>query len=265
VYQAVDVQRTLETRDITMAELRAIVATVILTFLAGSLAAEPSAVSATGSDTAGSDRVLQKASAADSSSAESQSAEVPSVPSDLGRLRVTSVPDSALVVLDSADRGKAPIVIDSIAPGEHELQVKKKGYYIKKAKIVVEAGKLQEVSVELTKPCRLVVTSQPAGAMVFLNQQKMGVTPFVSEKVAPGEYELKVGGPSLEYSTQTLTLANGAADSVFVTLKPAKAGQESPAPQSSATAKPKSTVMAIVSLSLFVVFSLIVLVVELSK
>ncbi|MRR10601.1 TonB family protein, partial [bacterium] len=44
-----------------------------------------------------------------------------------GSLKLTSQPDSAVVTIDRVERGTTPLVIDSIAPGKHQLAVSKKG------------------------------------------------------------------------------------------------------------------------------------------
>jgi hypothetical protein len=180
-----------------------------------------------------------------------------------GRCSVLTVPSEALIYLDDSLRGKSPLFIDSVSPGRHDLQIKRKGYFVKKAALTFAAGASQTVSFELTKPARMAVATDPPGAVVHFTAADSCLSPCADEKLRPGTYVLDIGKPGFALEKDSVTLAAGANDSVHLRLKP-EAGKPATTAAAAATGgrESKTLTRALISLTVFVVFAVVVLIAE---
>lgn len=84
--------------------------------------------------------------------------------SNLGGIELVTDPDRVAVFLDNRKRGETktktettaigvsePFVIDSIAPGEHELRLTRKGYAEARQKVQIESGKNVPLQIKLVR------------------------------------------------------------------------------------------------------------------
>jgi hypothetical protein len=132
--------------------------------------------------------------------------------------RVVAEPESVQVLLDDSLKGFAPCSLSGVAPGGHVLTLKKRGYYLKKAEIVVDSASPQELSFVLLKPSFLRVTSDPAGAVLFIDGKKEGVTPYENDKVKPGDHMLKVEIRDHTPGERAMAVKSGGCDTVHFAL-----------------------------------------------
>ncbi|MBN2188505.1 MAG: PEGA domain-containing protein [Chitinispirillaceae bacterium] len=131
---------------------------------------------------------------------------------------VAAEPESVQVLLDDSLRGFAPCSLSGVAPGGHVLTLKKRGYYLKKAEIVVDSALPRDLSFVLLKPALLRVTSDPAGARLYLDGKEEGATPYENDKVRPGDHMLRVEMRNRTPGERTLTVKSGGSDTVHFTL-----------------------------------------------
>lgn len=196
--------------------------------------------------------------------------------SGIGVLTIITVPESAQVVFDNEIRGKAPLVLDSIVPGKHTLLLKKKGYFAKKATVNVIGGSKNELTFELVKPVRFSISSEPAGAMVYINREDAGKTPYTDDKMKPGSYEISLNLAGYNMETHTVTVGSGEKDSLHIILKPvskppaapqeADKGKKETEEKKEKKEKSKlSSILDKVALAVFLGFSLIILLIELTQ
>lgn len=119
-----------------------------------------------------------------------------------GTLRVTSVPDGARIYLDGESRGKAPLTISGLKPGEYELRAELEGYGTDQKKVVISNGSSASEEFRLSNIMgRLLVRTTPVGATLFLDGRRLGSTSakdpnatqsdsFAAEDVSMGEHLL---------------------------------------------------------------------------
>jgi hypothetical protein len=101
----------------------------------------------------------------------------------------------------------------SLCPGEHELVIKRKGYFDYVSTVNVVAGLENVLMIQLSKKPeekgKLLIDSTPAGAAVYLNGTLMGTTPL-NLTLAPGKYSVRITKEGyMEYSTQVYIPRNG--------------------------------------------------------
>ncbi len=186
----------------------------------------------------------------------------PTQTSETGSLRISSVPDDAVAVVDDAMRGRTPLVVDGLAAGEHVVVLKKTGYFLKKATIVVGVGDTTEVEFQLAQPMTLVITSDPPGATVSIDGRVVGTTPCTANKVVPGTREVALALDGYEPSEQTIALNEESADTLRVALVSLERSGKGAAAQGAVSQKSK--LVNRIALGIFIAFTLIIVIVELA-
>lgn len=108
-----------------------------------------------------------------------------------GTLQVVANVEGAEVFVDGEYIGEAPVTVDTV-PGMKDIMVKSQGYKTTTTQVMVESGQLAEVYVDLPLVVgTLEVTTNPAGADVFVNHELKGTAP-ASIQLPPGDYEVSV-------------------------------------------------------------------------
>ncbi|MDX2013954.1 MAG: PEGA domain-containing protein [Myxococcaceae bacterium] len=128
---------------------------------------------------------------------------------------------NATVSIDGKDVGTFPVPPQSLAVGEHTVKVKRLGYADFVKKISVAAGKAVDVEARLTAVTAVLsVTSDVAGAQVFLNGRLVGPAPITNLEVAAIPTEIAVRKEGFLDDTQKLNLVAGKDYPVVVKFKP---------------------------------------------
>ncbi|QSZ67018.1 PEGA domain-containing protein [Methanofollis aquaemaris] len=122
-----------------------------------------------------------------------------------GTIDVFSNPVGAYIYLDGEYQGRTypeGYVIIGVTPGTHTVTLKLTGYTDVSSSVNVNSG--QESSVRMTlNPAvpsgdtgSMEITSEPAGAEVYLNNEYRGVSPVTLQALTPGSYTvtLKLAG-----------------------------------------------------------------------
>jgi hypothetical protein len=136
-----------------------------------------------------------------------------------GTLRIISTPDSAVVIVDSSEKGQTPLSVDSLAAGQHVVLLKKKGYFVKKITAMVNPDTAQEVNVSLVKPGCLAVQSNPRGARLYIDDKETGITPWESAKLKPGDYTLRLEYLQRSSMEKRVGVKEGVCDTVMFSMQ----------------------------------------------
>ncbi len=188
----------------------------------------------------------------------------PAVAVHFGKIKVTTVPETAEVSVDSVIKGSSPLTIDSLQPGAHVLIIKQKGYFGKKVTMDAAPDSTVAVNVALVKPAALVIASDPAGAKIFFDGKESGVTPYENAKVKPGDHVIRLEKERCAPFEKTITATEGKTDSLTFSLPAMKAQPAAPATPATRPA-PKlgldSTILIVLS-GIFVLFGIAIFAVE---
>jgi hypothetical protein len=112
---------------------------------------------------------------------------------DFGNLEITSVPSGATVFLDNQQRGNTPLKISRIPSRAYQIRVQNNLYHTENFNLFVQRGEITKRHVNL-KPAfgELLISSEPEGASVYVNEEHWGNTPIHKTEVASGEYRIRV-------------------------------------------------------------------------
>jgi len=113
-----------------------------------------------------------------------------------GFVNLTTDPAGAEVYLDGKMVGKSPIDGLQVESGTHRLSIRRTAYHEPTENIEISDGETENLDLAL-RPAfgTLIITSDPEGAEVFLDEQRAGTTPFRENKQPSGAYNLRLELP----------------------------------------------------------------------
>jgi len=122
----------------------------------------------------------------------------------VGRLEIVTLPPGAAVAVDGVELGRAPLSLTSVPVGRRLVRAHAKNFRPTERPVEVLAGQSRKVVLILAPlPGRLLVTSQPKGARVYLDGVELGQTILTTE-VPPGRHQLELAAPG--YANQQRTI-----------------------------------------------------------
>lgn len=113
-----------------------------------------------------------------------------------GSIAVTSIPPGAAAYLDGNSGGLTPALLPEVPAGNHEITLLLPGYERWNRAISVGSGQTVAVNaiLDATAPGTgsLAVTSDPAGAEIYIDDGFRGVSPVTISGLAPGMHTISV-------------------------------------------------------------------------
>jgi len=108
-------------------------------------------------------------------------------------LAVDSSPEGASVFVDDQFAGVTPVTVPGLAAGGHLVRLEKRGFAGWRGRVDV-AGPQAHIAAELVPAAvgRIVVSSEPTGADVYLNGEWRGKTPLTIDHLAQGRHAVQV-------------------------------------------------------------------------
>jgi len=120
-----------------------------------------------------------------------------------GSIIIESTPSGATVLIDNMKRGSTPLELKNIQVGTRKLKLSKPGYVtISKGVIVNEANPVDVSEVLILKTGDLTITSDPTGAMVYVNDVVKGETPRTISELTIGDYNVTVSSENYHDKTE---------------------------------------------------------------
>ncbi|NQU05599.1 MAG: PEGA domain-containing protein [Calditrichaeota bacterium] len=128
-----------------------------------------------------------------------------------GDIRIETVPLGASVVFNNiALPDKTPVTIENQPAGRQPVKLKLEGYTAIDTVLVVEKDKTVTHKIHMQKEyAGLKVTSDPSGATVFLDGDRLGMTPLEKNDLTPGEGMLTVEKDGYVTNSQIVRLKVG--------------------------------------------------------
>lgn len=126
-----------------------------------------------------------------------------------GTLRVVSPTPGAQVYLDGASVGGVPFERSDVSVGQHYVTVQAEGHRAWRRNVTVVAGSNVELAAELEAVGTLKIRSNVPGAIVSVDGEVVGRTPFESTDIVVGERNLLVSAPGYRDYAETVSITAG--------------------------------------------------------
>ncbi len=140
-----------------------------------------------------------------------------------GSLNVTSIPDGAAILVDSADTGEVTnATVDGIGVGNHNVTLRKDGYVDAVVGVTIEYNETATLHLDLIEAVgSIAVTSTPNGAAIWLDGENTGRTTDATLTGIPaGEHTVTVRKTGYADATATVTVEHGETAPVHFGLVP---------------------------------------------
>ena len=108
----------------------------------------------------------------------------------LGKVKIITNPFNATITIDGKEYGKTPLTIDSLSIGNHKLVLNKIGLRTYKKIFEIKNNKTTQIKTDLKHGMEISFNTQPNGANIIIDGNKMGVTPCKINLDA-GKYKVK--------------------------------------------------------------------------
>lgn len=132
-----------------------------------------------------------------------------------GTIIIESAPSNADVYLNGDYRGRTRLTLQEIEPGRYTVLIKEEGFEDWEGVVEVAAGKISDISAELTAvQVAVSINTVPEGAAVIFDGEEAGDTPL-EFRAEQGEHELLITRFGYADLTKTIDLGYGGGDYIF--------------------------------------------------
>ncbi len=110
-----------------------------------------------------------------------------------GSINVNSIPPEAMVHIDNKEVGKAPVTISDLNPGKHLVTIILDEYEPWSESVEIRGNKENRLNAELKKITGSInIESNPPEATIYLDGEKIGITPDSLKSVTIGMHEIEL-------------------------------------------------------------------------
>jgi hypothetical protein len=138
-----------------------------------------------------------------------------------GLLLIITDPAGCDVAEKGVSLGTTPLLLTTLPTGAHRLTISSPGYQTKDLDITLEGRQPLRQTVSLVSDSGTInLTSDPAGAEVFINGISRGKTPCKVDRIPGGQVTMELKAAGFKPHTRSMTLAAGEVQSVDVRMEP---------------------------------------------
>ncbi|MCX5868558.1 MAG: PEGA domain-containing protein [Proteobacteria bacterium] len=125
-----------------------------------------------------------------------------------GNLKVTSTPvQPARVLVDEQEKGETPLDVQGLKIGDHKIRVTHSDYEEFAGDFQVFYQQTTNVEAKMVgKPGKILITSTPPGAGVYLDGRNKGET-TLSLEVPPGDHKIRIKKEGFEDQSKDITVS----------------------------------------------------------
>src|SRR5262245_10099167 len=131
-----------------------------------------------------------------------------------GQLQVRTDPPGAQVTVDGIPRGKAPVLVEALAAGEHSVVLENEGANMKHT-VSVEAGRpaslvVPMATVEAAPASGWISVAAPVELQLYENKRLIGTSQSDRLMLASGKHEIEMANEALGYrASRTVQVGAG--------------------------------------------------------
>ncbi len=136
-----------------------------------------------------------------------------------GMVVVKTIPAGAVVYLNDKKYGVTPFVDNTILPGKYILKIKLPRYETYSEIFSLPAGYTHKVSRNLFyKYSVITIKTEPKAAKVKIDEKNVGLTPYYSDSLIPGEHVLNLSMEGYKSINEKFNAIKNVRDTIFYTL-----------------------------------------------
>lgn len=140
-----------------------------------------------------------------------------------GELELTSNPSGGKIYVDGKERGETPSVLSDVKLGSHVIRIVKQGYEPYEEQVAVVEGERKKISASLKAAGgSLSVSTDPAGANIFIDGRYIGVSPFEGRDLSSGTHKVRAAKEGYDTWEQDVAVEAGKRLQVFAMLRESK-------------------------------------------
>jgi hypothetical protein len=144
------------------------------------------------------------------------------------KISVSTRQQSARIMVNGTEVGQGSISGYTVAAGDVEIAIESPGFEPWKKRITLVQGAHKSFDVDLTSVFGvLAVNTNPSGASVYLNENKVGTTPYKNARLKPGNYMLKIARRDYSPVKENISIVKDRALRKQYTLKHSKSYMDS--------------------------------------
>jgi hypothetical protein len=142
-------------------------------------------------------------------------------PAQPGGMNLQSVPDGASLMVNGEYRGKTPLKISGLSPGNYAVTFSRFGFREVATQVTVDPGTIAEVNATLQPETgTLVVNSTPPGARVLLDGINAGLSPVLLENISADHHTVSLEKDGYTAAVREVRIDAGQVSPVEVSLDP---------------------------------------------
>lgn len=136
-----------------------------------------------------------------------------------GSLNIISTPVGADIFLDGNQVGTSPLKLDRIKRGTYQISARSTCHAEAQQEAVVPGEGVVDIALDLASVCGGVqITSDPPGALIYLDGQKIGETPLERASLRQGKQALRMEKEGYPPHKETISIVAGKKTQVAVAL-----------------------------------------------
>ncbi|MBQ3810500.1 MAG: PEGA domain-containing protein [Kiritimatiellae bacterium] len=134
----------------------------------------------------------------------------PALVSVSGALDVKASPEGAHVVVGGLPRGAAPVLVEDLPEGEVDVRVEAEGHRPFTGRATISPGKTFSLSAVLEPlPGSIRVVTTPAGATVYVDDRRIGISPITAMDLDAGPHRVRILHDGYDPVARTVPLSLG--------------------------------------------------------
>jgi len=190
------------------------------------------------------------------------SSQIPDSANPFNALIIRTEPSGAAVVFDDSAVGLSPVTLTAINNGTHIIELRKKGYYLKKVELSLDSSSPREYSFTLLQPGGLIISSVPPGARVLIDAKETGTTPLFQRALKPGNHSVRIEMENYSPVDSSIAISSGVVDTLSIQLELNSTAAKSASKAAPAKSPLYTKVNRIVTASVFGLFALTLFITE---
>lgn len=133
-----------------------------------------------------------------------------------GKLKITTYPYDAVVLIDGISYGNSPVTIPDLLIGEYTLVLEKQGFGAATKTINIVEGEVFEVNENLPRGKKVTISAKSRKTLIYVDGVRLGYSP-VTKTLSFGKHKISLDRGGEEYSREFEVSDKGDSNLYFIT------------------------------------------------